>query len=98
MSYIIGTVVKKSKNAIGCLVHDIFNASSIIPPKTARDQWCGNHVNEGDILEIRITKLDLTASVPYIHGEILPDRYVYLSLLSKIYLINKCHRCIRSSI
>ncbi|XP_063594179.1 DNA-directed RNA polymerase I subunit RPA43-like [Penaeus indicus] len=68
------TVKKKSINHVGCLVHGMFNVSVPRPQDEAVENWCGTYVQEGDVVKITITDLNITTYIPYIKGELDPDR------------------------
>ncbi|KAL7641401.1 UNVERIFIED_CONTAM: hypothetical protein RMT77_008541 [Armadillidium vulgare] len=78
-SILKGKVVKKSPNHVGCLVHNIFNASSSIPNGITKESWCGNSIREGDSLEMKITELNLTCAVPFLKGDIIPESICLVS-------------------
>ncbi|XP_027227957.2 DNA-directed RNA polymerase I subunit RPA43 [Penaeus vannamei] len=68
------TVKKKSINHVGCLVHGMFNVSVPRPQEEAVENWCGTCVQEGDVVKLTITDLNVTTYIPYIKGELDPDR------------------------
>lgn len=73
---------KKSINHVGCLVHGMFNVSVPRPQDTPADNWCGTYVQEGDVVKLTITDLNLTSYIPYIKGELDPDRLVILIFMN----------------
>lgn len=73
-SILEATVKKKSINHVGCLVHGMFNVSVPRPQDEVVENWCGTYVQEGDVVKITITDLNITTYIPYIKGELDPDR------------------------
>lgn len=60
-------VNKKSEDHVGALVHRVFNVSL---PKT-EENWLGDEVSVGDVVEIRVTKTILNSRLPFIKGIIM---------------------------
>lgn len=64
-----GIVNKKSKDHVGCLVHNIFNVS--IPKPAECENWIGDLVQIEQEIQFKITFIKLKIRLPYIRGEIM---------------------------
>lgn len=64
-----GTVSKKSRNHIGCLLHRVFNVS--LPRPNDVDEWIGDDVQIGHEVSFKISYLKLETRLPYIRADLL---------------------------
>lgn len=64
-----GIVNKKSKDHLGCLVHNIFNVS--IPKPSNCEEWIGDFAKLKQEIQFKITFIKLKSRLPYIRGEIM---------------------------
>ena len=68
-SILNGVVNKKSKDHVGCLVHQVFNVS--LPKIKGGGKWLGDNMSVGNDVLFKVTFMDLQGRLPYIKGEIL---------------------------
>lgn len=64
-----GTVNKKSRSHVGCLVYELFNVS--LPSPEEDEPWLGDTVCLGQEVLFRIINTNLNRKLPYIQGEIV---------------------------
>lgn len=65
-----GTVKKKSPSHLSCLVHRIFNVSVPRPQEVSAQEWEGSTLEEGDVIEVAVTNVDMTLYLPMITGRL----------------------------
>jgi DNA-directed RNA polymerase I subunit RPA43 len=64
-----GVVSKKSKDHVGCLVHNIFNVS--LPRPKHVENWIGQTLIPNSEVKFKITYTNFKGKLPYITGEII---------------------------
>lgn len=68
---ISGMVTQKTENHVGCLVYQTFHVSIPNPMDNSDKTWLGYDAAPTNMVEFKITFVDLNGRLPYIKGELL---------------------------
>jgi len=80
-----GVVNRKAYGHIGCLVHENFNIRLPQPYSVSSEEWLGKTAQLQDIVKFTVTRVDLQKKDPYIEGNIVELRYLFIYTIFKVF-------------